>query len=378
MKKRMLSLLVAGTLLFGSAFAMPGTRLGLEVLEMLHEPGENCVISPVSLAYALSMAARGADGETLRQTLALLEAGNAAEIAGMSQDLERAGLVLANAAFITGDLIPKEQYVRDLRELFAAEWFENKGDVVKKINKWVKKHTDGMIEQLVSDLLPENSALMLLNAVFMDAKWGQPFSASATDKGMFHAVGGDVRVDFMHQKAWFSYAERDGVQLLRKTYAGNGMDASRLSMLIALPEDGGIGGVLEGLKAEGLDYFCFGEESREVRLTLPKMDISAEYSLRDALSVLGMTDAFSDMAADFSGISDVPLYIGDVRQKVRVQVDEEGTRAAAVTAVSMMDGMAMPKEEPVEMRVDRPFVFLIVDEGSQSICFAGVVEDPSK
>lgn len=377
MKKRMLSLLIAGMLLFGSALAVPGTRVGFEVLDMLYEPGENCVLSPVSLAYALSMAAQGADGETLRQMLALLDADSAAEIAGTSQALEQSGLTLANAAFITGDLVPKAQYTKSLQELFDAEWFENKGDMVQKINRWVQKHTDGMIDQIISGPLPENSALMLLNAVFMDAEWAQPFSASATSKGMFHAADGDVQVDFMYQKAWFSYAERDGVQLLRKTYAGKSAEAPRLSMLIALPEAGGVDKVIEGLKAEGLGYFCFPEGSTEVRLTLPKMDVSAEYSLRDVLIALGMADAFSD-TADFSGISDIPLFIGDVRQKVRVQVDEEGTRAAAVTAVSMMAGMAMPKEPPVEMCVDRPFVFLIVDEGSQSICFAGVVEDPSK
>jgi len=376
MKKRIFCLCIACMLVFGTAFAVPGTKLGFEALDMLYKQGENCVISPVSLAYALAMAAQGAGGETQSELLALLDVQEAAQVAEMQKSLTQSGLRLANAAFLTGDLIPKAEYTEELRTAFGAEWFENEGDMVGRINAWVQDHTDGMIDKLLNGPLSEDAALVLANAVAMDAKWSVPFRAENTSKGTFHAAGRDVTVDFMRQKAWFGYGERDGVQLLCKSYAGTEEDSSRLSMFIALPEAGGIPRVLKELQAEGLDYFAFEEYAREVRLVMPKMDISDDNSLAGVLTALGMETAFTP-AADFSGISDMPMRVGDVLQKARVQVDEEGTKAAAATAVTMLDGAAMLREEPVEMILDRPFVFLIVDEGSGGICFAGVVEDPS-
>ena len=124
-----------------------------------------------------------------------------------------------------------------------------------------------------------------------------------------------------------------------------------------------------------MDYLKDGAEEREVDLFLPKLDLTTENSLSDALKALGVEVPFGS-DADFSGVSEVPLRIDEILQKVRVQLDEEGTRAAAATAAMVACMAMLPEEEPVEMRVDRPFAFVIADGETDSVCFAGVVENP--
>ena len=146
---------------------------------------------------------------------------------------------------------------------------------------------------------------------------------------------------------------------------------------LALPEEGGAEAVLDALCQEGLAYFQFDEECPEVALSMPKTDVTAEAELKGVLQALGVTDAFAD-DADFSGISlETQLNIGSVLQKARLILDEDGTQAAAVTAV-MVDTCAAPVEEPqpVEFRMDRPFVFVIADEATGAVCFAGFVANP--
>ena len=122
-------------------------------------------------------------------------------------------------------------------------------------------------------------------------------------------------------------------------------------------------------------YLKDGAEEREVDLFLPKFDLTTENSLSDALKALGVEAPFGD-DADFSGISESPLRIDEILQKVRVQLDEEGTKAAAATAAIIACMALIPEEEPVEMRADRPFAFVIADAETNSVCFAGVVENP--
>jgi len=377
MKRRIFCLVLALCLMAGGAYAAPGTQLGFDVLAAMYAEGENSILSPLSLGYALSMAALGAQGDTRNEMLAMLECEDPAEIAAAGDMLEQAGLMAANAAFLTGDLLPKEAYAEALRDAFGAKWFENKGNMVERINAWVEDYTDGQIDRLLSEPLNDDIALVLVNALAMQAKWRLPFDEYNSYAEPFHALGGEVEAEFMHQTAYMTYGERDGVQLLRLDYVNHDYERTGLHMLLALPEAGGIPGVLAGLQDEGLEYFTFREDVPEVRLSMPKMDITVENSLVGPLRALGMQLAFSD-TADFRGITDMPMWISSVIQKARVQVDEEGTKAAAATAIAMVEGAAAPgrKPEPIEMKLDRPFVFLIVEEASGSVCFTGVVENP--
>lgn len=371
-----LMLTIAMLLTAGAALAeAPGNQLGFAALSALTDGTKNQVLSPVSLAYALAMAAEGADGATERELEKVLGTDDLDDWAEkMTVKLNKAGLKLANAAFVAGELKVDPDYIESLREDFAAEWFEMSDDLKERVNAWASEHTDGLIDQLIDGEISPMTQLMLLNAVAMDAKWDSPFNAENTQDGIFHAPEGDVTVPMMFQELHAAYAEIDGAQLLRLTYAD-----SDLSMLIALPgEDGDVAEILNGLNERGLGYFLplnARIANSLVALTLPKVDLSVGNLLNDVLQAQGIVTAFSDQA-DFSDITkEMPLQIGEVLQKAHLIIDEEGTKAAAVTEVGIETMSAMP-EEPVAFTADRPFVVVIADEASETVCFAGVIANP--
>ena len=363
---------VAAALIGCSALAeaVPGNRLGLEVLARIADGTQNQFVSPVSLGYALSMAAAGAEGDTLTALLRTLDAEEAGSISALNAPLTEAGLKLAGAAFVKPGVSVKGDYQAALEDnsMAACMPLEDAGQV----NAWISEHTDGMIEDaLDASDLPEDLNLMLINAVAMDAKWASPFEAEGTWEEDFHAPDGDVRVEFMHQTTYAKYGESGSTQFIRKGYAGG-----RLAMLIALPPEGKLSSALASLKKKGLDYFQFKPMPQEVAFALPKLDLSVNNHLTEALKDSGLKKPLGE-SAEFSGICDEPLMISDVMQQVRIQVDEEGTRAAAATEIMMAEGAALEEEpEPVQMRVDRPFVLVIVDESTGAICFAGAVARP--
>lgn len=366
-----LVLLMSGAVCAEEEIAVPaaGTRMGFEVLKMLYDGEQNQVVSPVSLACALAMAAQGAEGETRQELLDALDAETPADVAAQLSPLADAGLKLADAAFLVNDLIPREEYVSALKALFDAEWFDSA--TAEKINAWVAEKTDGLIERIV-DELSDDARLALVNAVAMDAQWARPFDPERTENDTFHTPDGDVTVEFMRDERWADYGERDGVQMLRMRYSD-----SDLALLIALPEEGCMDEVLDGLCAEGLGYFMFNEEPARVKLSMPKTDISAENGLNDALQALGIKTAFGD-SADFSGISEEALRIGSVLQKTRLIFDEDGTRAAAATAL-IMEAMSMVEPmNVVHFEMNRPFAAVIADERTGAVCFAGIVANPAE
>ena len=376
--KRVLCLILIGMLLISMALAeesearvTPGNHLGFSLLAELTDGSENQIVSPVSLAYALAMAAQGAEGETRDQLLAALDMTDAADLAEWNASLPEAGLKLANAAFLTGLIQPEADYIAALEAAFGAEWFDAGGDVAERVNAWVAEHTDGLIERIIDGGLGPDAALVLVNAIAMDAKWQNAFHAWDTEEAVFHAPDGDVTVPMMRDDGRFlNYGERDGVQMTRLDYAD-----SSLALYLALPELGGMDALLDALRDEGMDYFRFEEDQPCVNLGLPKLDISADNVMKDALAALGVEAAFT-WDADFSGISrETGLRIGEVLQKARLVFDEEGTRAAAATAAIMEPmGLMLPQRE---MIFDRPFVAVIADQESGAVCFAAAVVDPT-
>lgn len=370
--KKLISLLIVLVLLTGCAWAeTPGNRLGFEALRELSDGAENQIISPLSLAYAMAMAAEGAQGKTQKEMLDVLGVESPDDVAALLPKLSKINLKQANAAFLPGKMVPKEEYVAALEKTFGAKWFSQEKSSVSEINRWVKGATDDMIDQIVDELAPEIQ-LVLINAIAMDAKWQVTFDPHSNSEGAFYAPEGDQHVTYMNRQFYADYGERENVQLLKLGYRDCG-----LKMLIALPEIGGINAVLDGLCAEGLGYFQFREEQAQVKLSMPKTDIAATNPMTGTLQALGAETAFSD-DADFSGITEeMPLKIGSVLQKARLILDEEGTRAAAATMMAMVTGAMPQPEEIVQFRMDRPFVFVIADEGSGAVCFAGIVADPN-
>jgi len=240
------------------------------------------------------------------------------------------------------------------------------------INKWVSDQTEGKIKDLIpKGVIDEWTRLVLTNAVYFNAAWLNQFDKDMTEDNVFYLLdGSSVTLPMMRQNATFSYTKGEGYQAVELPY-----DGSELSMVILLPDAG------QFEKFEGLLDYNYVENIigdlayKSVDLTMPKFEFESEFDLSKTLAAMGMPLAFSDFA-DFSGMTNIEgLKIGSVIHKAFVSVDEAGTEAAAATAVVVVP-TSMP-EEPVQVTVDHPFIFLIRDIQTGSILFVGRVVNPS-
>ena len=349
----------------------PGNHLGLGVLSRITSGDSNQFVSPVSLAYALSMAAAGAATETATEIYTALEAAPE-DVAAMNDPLREAGLNWANAVFVRKEFEMRQDYIDRLDALFEAEWFSLDDAAADRANAWVSDRTDGMIDRILDGEPDTDARLILMNAVAMDAHWRIPFEPENTWRDVFHTPGGDVQAYFMHKTMTASYGEWNDAQVLCLEY-----ENSSLKLWLILPPEGGEKDVLAALAESDSDSIPMPESQTRVKLSLPKLDVCVENRLGSAIQDMGVTRAFSG-EADFSCVNGTEeLYISDVIQKVRVQVDEAGTRAAAATTVTVAT-CAMEEESPVPVNLNRPFILHIADEVSGVVCFAGLVTDPTK
>jgi len=376
------ALLVKGN----SAFAF-------ELYQALKGEEGNLFYSPYSISLALAMTYAGARGETAEQmadTLQfLLEQDRLhpsfnwldAELASRGEgaqgkDDEGFRLNIVNAiwgqkdySFLPAFLdVLAENYGAGLRILdFITETEKSR----VTINDWVSDQTEGRIEDLISQgLFDALTRLVLTNAIYFNAAWEYPFNGNITADGPFYLLdGGQVSVPMMKQTEAFGYAEGEGYQAVELQYDGN-----ELSMVILLPEAGNFQVFEEGLQAQQVDAIINDLQPTHVTLTMPQFEFDSEFSLKDTLAGMGMPIAFSS-SADFSGMTGNPeLFISDVLHKAFVAVDEDGTEAAAATAV-IMKLTAVP-EPPVEFTIDHPFIFLIRDIDTGAILFVGRVLNP--
>ena len=212
--------------------------------------------------------------------------------------------------------------------------------------------------------------LMLMNALAMKADWSDPFLAEDTWKQPFHATDGDVETDFMHKTSYMPYATLDGMRAVRLNYEG-----SELGLTVILP-DAGLSAALEKLAASPVDWNAAFGEKAEVSLALPKLSAEDALPLVEALKTLGVREAFG-MTADFSGIDGAKdLLIGSVIQKTRLDIDEQGTTAAAATSIGIFAKSAPIDEPPVEFTVDRPYILLLTDGATGLTLFAAAIDKP--
>jgi len=241
------------------------------------------------------------------------------------------------------------------------------------INDWVSDETEGRIQ----DLIPQGAIdaltrLVLTNAIYFNAAWQYPFNEDATSQGVFHLLNGEeVTVPMMEQQESFAYAKGDNYQAVELLY-----DGRELSMVILLPDSGQFEAFEQAINYQQVKDIIEDLEGREIRLTMPKFEFDSSFGLNKTLAEMGMPVAFS-ADADFSGMTgNKDLFISDVIHKAFVSVDEAGTEAAAATAV-IMKLTAMP-ETPVEVTLDRPFIFLIRDIETGAILFVGRVMNPAE
>ncbi len=243
------------------------------------------------------------------------------------------------------------------------------------INDWVSEQTEERINDLIAPGgVTPLTRLVLTNAIYFNAAWeSQFFEEATTDLPFYLLDGGSVTVPMMRQTESFGYMEGDDYQAVELPY-----DGEELSMVILLLAEGKFTEFENNLDYQQADRIIGNLKDKRVRLTMPKFEFESDFSLKQVLSALGMAEAFSG-SADFSGMTgNNDLFIGDVVHKAFVSVDENGTEAAAATAVMMVTSAPGPKpEEPVTVTIDRPFIFLIRDIETGAILFIGRVVNPA-
>lgn len=344
----------------------------VELLKTLYAQRGQTVVSPLSLNLALMMAAEGARGETRAQLLKIagLTEEALADFAEKARKLEAAGVRIANAAFVKDGLPVLADYDALLADRYQAERFTLNEDINGQVNAWVKEKTEGLIDQLLSEKPDENLMLMLVNALALKADWRLPFAAEDTYKEIFHALDGDVDVDFMHKEAYMPYMELPGFKAVRLSYAD-----STLGLTVVLP-DGSIADALDAISALSSEWDASTDALSEVNLALPKLSAADSLSLVDALKALGVTAAF-DKTADFSGIDgEKDLFISSILQRTRLDIDEKGTTAAAATSIGFSTKAAPLEAPPIEFKVDRPFILLLTDGDTGLTLFAAAIDKP--
>ncbi|MEZ4442782.1 MAG: serpin family protein [Polyangiaceae bacterium] len=346
----------------------------------------NLAFSPASISLALNMTRAGARGETaahMAQALRLedgtTDAAFGSLLAAWNADDKPYELAVANRLFGEKTMRLEEAFLDLTGRAYGAPLqpvdFRGAAEQTREtINEWVADRT----EERIVDLLPPGSLdsdtrLVLTNAVYFKGAWKTAFDEDATYDQPFHAPGGDVQTPMMHIEESFAYAETDGLKVVSLPYRGED-----LSMTLLVPNEvDGLADLQKKLDADALESWLGAAVKQKVRVALPRFEIDPPQAmkLQPALSALGMADAFTG-DADFSGITQEDrLYIDEVFHKAFVKVNEEGTEAAAATAVVMTKESAVI-EDTKSVVADRPFIFLIRDEKSGMILFMGRVERP--
>jgi serpin B len=353
--------------------------------EMARAPG-NVAMSPASLSTALTMTWAGARGETadeLARALALdpetAHEAAAAQLALWNGEHADYTLRVASRLFADRSLPLEPAFEAITRDRYGApiEGVDFLGDpsgARDTINAWARERTEARIpEVLPVGAIRSNTRLVITNAVYFHGRWAAPFDRARTADASFRLGDGQVvEVPTMQRTGGYAYGEVGSARVLELPYVGDA-----LSMLLVLPADGAeLGDLEEGLDAARLASFGEGLVAQRVALSLPRFRIDgAPVALKGALRALGVVRAFDPDGADLSGIAAAErLFVDEVYHRAFIDVNEEGTEAAAATAVVVQTRRASPP--PVDYRVDRPFLFLLRDRRSGAFLFIGRVADP--
>ncbi len=350
----------------------------------------NLFFSPYSISTALAMVEAGANGDTATEMTKVLHLSlpepqlyeaidTQRKLLASSAETPDFQLRVANRLWGQKGVTFVPRFLQVLRTDFRADLgpldFQQTEIARTTINAWIDAQTNHKIQDLLAPgVLSPDTRLVLTNAIYFKARWREVFEKSDTADAAFQTTASDhVTVPTMHQTAHFSYFAKDQLQVLELPYDGGGIT----SMLIFLPEKiDGLEELEKQLTPENLNRWTSNLQSRQVKVSLPRFKLTSEFSLGETLASLGMPLAFSTKA-DFSRMSiGEKLFISAVIHKAFVDVNEEGTEAAAATAVAIAASAIPIREEAVEFRADHPFLFLIRDNRTQSILFLGSLANP--
>ncbi|OQX92924.1 MAG: hypothetical protein B6D58_00405 [candidate division Zixibacteria bacterium 4484_95] len=345
----------------------------------------NVFISPLSISMALAMTYNGADGNTKQAMASTLELSDLS-ITGMNESYQsmiellmnldpQVIFQIANSIWYRQEYDVEHDFVDLNRTHFNAEIRAldfNKPNSVNIINNWVDKNTNGKIKEIVQPPIDPQTVMYLINAIYFKGTWTYEFDKKDTRDDKFNLVNGSqVPCKMMVQEKRFRYFENDEFQAIDLPYGDK-----KFSMIIFLPKPKvDVNTLISMLDSEDFDIWLGRFSKRSGTLYLPKFKIEYGLSLNRALSALGMGIAFTDKA-DFTKINKRGgLFISEVKHKTFIEVNEEGTEAAAVTSVGMMKTSVGPT--PFVMRLDRPFILMIRENHSRTILFMGKIMEPT-
>jgi len=346
----------------------------------------NIMISPASVSLALGMAYNGAETTTREAFEEVLnyEGLTRDEINSISRDL--INVLVTNTdgnLFEIGNSIwyrnefPVHQGFLDLNQTYFDAEVEDldfsSADAIKIINDWVSDKTHGKINSIIDDLSPE-AMMVLINALYFNCTWDTEFDKELTDSKNFYREDGTIfgEVEMMTTESTFSYISNEDISAVELPYKND-----KFSMHLILPSgNSSVGELISELDGETWNgWMNEYMQDRDVQVTMPKFKFDFERKLGDDLKNMGLEIAFTGQA-DFSGISDIDLMISEVIHKTFIDVNEEGTEAAAVTAIVFETTSVGGDQGPLILNFNRPFLFAITENSSKSIVFMGTVSQP--
>lgn len=351
---------------------------------MQEQKGEvSTVVSPISVTYLLGMLNAGAAGTTRDEITATLGFGSDPTavneyckimIEGAPNVDPAATVKIANCINVNSamGISLLKQYVNNMKNYYSAQVEDldfTKSSTLEKINNWCSKNTDGMIPNILDELNPD-AAMCLLNAIYFNADWTEKFDVNDTRNSSFTLPDGSVVTrELMHRKAIAQGCESELCSMLRIPFGSGGY-----SMYVMLPAEGKTTGDLirDMSQQELTDHLnAIDMTPHEVDILMPRFEIVSEIDLIKVLKPMGIKSAFTG-SADFSNMSDRSLYVSMMKQKAKIEVNEDGAKAAAVT-VAMIDPTSPGPQhyEKAEFHANRPFLYFILEESTRSIFFIG-------
>ena len=380
-----------------SGYVEAGNTMSFKFLKEIY-CGENLICSPLSLQYAIAMAANGASGETLQEIIDFLGYGEEGidalneysktlleQLPAVDLDVT---LKVTDALLVNDDFPLLPSFKKTAEESFYAAVdnmdFSDPQQIAARINEWAKRNTNGFIDKVIEPSeISADAVAYIMNALYFKAKWaGDEYSPMFREEGTKSENftlndGKTIKAAMMRNTRYHEYAEMDGYKVLVLPYANR-----KFNMYILLPDENNIEGLIEKLQTSSwTDILANLKQDAEVHVKLPKFNIENKHNLNDALNGLGVRKAFEPASAEFNGMftpkDDYYYWISKVIQKSRISVSEWGTEAGSVTVVEM-DGAtdAGPGPKEVFFYADHPFVFIIGEETSGTILFEGVVMQP--
>ena len=351
--------------------------------------GENRVYSPLNVYMALSMLAQITGGESRAQILALLGSESMDELRQRAGDVWNSNYrddgaltsILASSLWLnrdvkfnqdTMDILARDFYASSYRGEMGSERFS------RALQSWLNAQTGGLLKKQAGNIeLDRDTVLALAATVYFKAMWSSEFSKENTTPGIFHAPGGDVETDFMHQRDDQTYYWGDKFAAVSQSFKTGG------AMWFLLPDEGvtpeellSDGEAMDFLFTDGR-YEWENQKFLFVNKSIPKFDVSSQFDLKEGLRALGVANVFDPLLSDFTPMTtdvDVPIILSQANHAARVVIDEEGCTATAFTVLPGA-GAAPPPDEEVDFLLDRPFIFCITGDSGLPL-FVGIVNHP--